>query len=383
MVHAKLSPSAASRWMACTPSAVLEQQFPNTSSVYADEGSHVHALGELLLKEMHGVISKFEADKTMAELLKSQYYSHSNMEFAENYAAFVNEQCVDDFLLFIEQRLEMTQWIQEGFGTADSIVILPSQRKMIFNDYKHGKGVPVYAEHNPQMMIYALGAYHMVGWIYDIDVIEMNIYQPRIDNISSWEIKLIDLIKWADTQLKPKADMAYDGAGEFNPGKACTFCRAKAKCAALANYNLELQRMDFKAPELLTDDELLEVHSRKKLFEDWMAAVEAHIFGEALSGKKWPGLKLVEGRSVRQYSDPVKVAEVLKAKGFTEIYKPETLLALGEMEKKIGKPNFTDIVAPLLVKPPGKPSLVKASDKRPELANIEDDFKIESEDEDI
>lgn len=383
MAHAKLSPSAASRWMACTPSAVLEQQFPNISSVYAEEGSFVHSLGEILLKNMHEMVTPVEYKKQFALLEKNGFYSSANFEYAEGYAHFVNDQCVGDFLLFVEQKLDLSQWIEEGYGTGDAIVVLPSQRKMIFDDYKHGKRVKVDAVDNAQLMIYALGAYYMVGWIYEIDEIEMNIYQPRLDNVSSWSISLKDLIQWAQEKLMPKAKLAFAGLGEFNPGKACTFCRCKAKCRALADFNMELARMDFKQPDLLTDEEILEVHSKQKLFEEWMKAVNGYIFTEAIAGKKWEGLKLVESKTNRKYSDEGKVAEVLTKNGFTEFYKAPSLLGLGDLEKKIGKAKFGEIVNPLLVKPTGAPTLASVNDKRPELADVKDDFQVLDENEDI
>ncbi len=381
MAHAKLSPSAATRWMACTPSAVLEQGFPNTSSSYADEGTLAHALCEALLREMHGQITKEQFDIEFAKIKQDQYYDSTMLEYCEQYAMFVNEQCIEDFHLFIEQKLDMTDWVPEGFGTADAIVILPLQRKIIFNDLKYGKGIRVDAKQNAQLKIYALGVLQTMQFIFgddSFDLIETNIYQPRIDNISGYSYTVKELFEWAEKELKPAAKLAFDGKGEYKAGKHCYWCRAKATCRALADYNLKLAEMDFQNPDLLTDEEILKVYEQKAIFENWMEAVTTHLLATAIEGKTWLGLKVVEGRSVRQYGDPIKVAEVLKSHKYEDIYKPQALLPLGEMEKKVGKKPFNEIVGPLLIKPSGKPALAPADDKRPTWSKkVENDFNVE------
>ena len=383
MAHAKLSPSAATRWMACTPSAVLAASFPNKSSSYSDEGTLAHSLCEALLREMHGQITKAEFDKAFAEIKKSQYYDSSMLDYCAGYAAFVNEQCVGEFHLFIEQKLDMTRYVPEGFGTADAIVILPKERKIIFNDLKYGKGIKVDAKQNSQLKIYGLGTLETMEFIFGegaFDIIETNIYQPRIDNISGYSYTTAELLDWAETKLKPAADLAFEGLGEYKAGNHCYWCPAKAQCRALADYNMELAKMDFKSPDLLTDEEILKVYEQKAIFENWMDAVSSHLLETAINGKEWSGLKVVEGRSVRSYSDPVKVAEVLKANNFEDIYKPLALLPLGEMEKKIGEKPFNEVIGPLLVRPQGKPTLAPESDKRPTFAkNVENDFEAQTD----
>jgi hypothetical protein len=380
--HAILSPSAASRWLTCTPSARLEQEFPNTSSSYADEGTLAHAVGECILRQLSGMITSAEAEMIMAVHINNQYYSKELHDYAEGYAYFVWNQCKPGKThLFIETRLDMTEWIEDGFGTADALII--GEKVLIFDDYKHGKGVPVYAPNNAQLMIYALGAYEMFKEIYEIDRIQMNIYQPRIDNISSWEISVAELLEWAKKDLKPKAALAYAGEGEFAPGKACTFCRAKATCRALHDYNMELAALDFKNPDLLTDEEVLEVIDRSDMFTKWIASVENYALATAVSGEKqWPGMKVVEGRSNRKYNSEIIVATKLEMAGYVDIYKPKALLPLGEMEKKLTKPVFAEIVEPLLIKPPGAPTLVKESDKRQPYSVAAGEFKVIA-DEDI
>lgn len=381
MAHALLSPSSASRWMACTPSAVLEKQFPNTSSKFADEGTCAHALCEILVKFEHHLIDQNKFDSEFKKVKKSEYYNDQMLEYCEGYAAFINEQCVGEYDLFIEQKLDMTKYISEGSGTADCVVALPSKRRAIFDDLKYGKGLKVDAKQNSQLKIYALGLLETLEFIYGkdaFDEIETNIYQPRLDNISSYTYTVKELLEWAENDLKPKALLAFAGEGELKAGTHCTFCKAKAKCRALADFNMDLAKMDFQNPYLLTDEELLKVYQQKGIFDNWMDAVTEYVFGEALAGKKWNGFKLVAGRSVRQYSDQTKVADALKAKGHTDIYKPLSLLGLGELEKKVSKPVFNEVVGPLLVKTEPKPALAPDSDKRPTWSSsAENDFGVE------
>lgn len=380
MSHAKLSPSAATRWMACTPSAVLEQSFENKSSSYADEGTLAHALCEVLLREMHGQLTKEQVTEELLRIEKSEYYNGQMYDYCNEYAMFVNEQCVGDFHLFIEQKLDMTTWIPEGFGTADAVVILPAERKIIFNDLKYGKGIKVDAKQNSQLKIYALGVLQTMQFIFGddaFDIIETNIYQPRIDNISPYSYSVKELLTWAENELKPAAELAFEGLGEFKAGNHCYWCRAKANCRHLAEYNLKLAEMDFKKPDLLTDEEILQVYAQKAIFENWLDAISNYLLETAIKGKAWPGLKVVEGKSNRAYSDQEKVASVLTANGFKseQIYNPAKLKGLGDLEKAITKPKFNEIVGPLLVKPKGKPTLVDESDKRPTWSDdVANDF---------
>lgn len=379
--HAILSPSAANRWMVCTPSARLEQEFPNVSTSYADEGTLAHAVGECILRQLAGFISSAEAETIMAVHMNNQYYNKELHDYAESYAYYVWNQCKPGITsLFIETRLNMTEWVEDGFGTADAIIV--ADRVLIFDDLKYGKGVPVFATDNSQLMIYALGAYYEFREIFEIDTIQMNIYQPRIDNISSWEISVTDLLEWAEKDLKPKAALAYTGEGEFAPGKACLFCKAKATCKALHDYNMELAKLEFKNPDLLTDEEVATVMERADMFTKWIDAVEMYALATAISGEKsWKGFKVCEGRSVRRYSDEKKVEEVLKARGFEEIYTEPKLLGLGALEKKVTKPIFIELVEPLLIKPPGAPVLVPISDKRAVYPVTTNEFKAYSDDE--
>lgn len=381
--HALLSPSSATRWMACTPSAVLSQNFENTSSSYAQEGTTAHELCEAILREMHGQISKAEFDVIFENIQKSKYYDSAMLDYCEQYAAYVNEQCVGDYHLFIEQKLDMTNWVEGGTGTADGTVILPAERKIIFTDLKYGKGLKVDAKQNSQLKIYALGVLQTMQFIFGddaFDTVMTTIYQPRLDNISEYSYTVKELLEWAENDLKPKAILAFAGEGEFKAGPHCGFCLCKAKCKALADFNMELAKHDFQNPDLLTDEELIKIYQQKDIFDNWISAVGDYIFNEALTGKKWEGFKLVAGRSVRQYSDQAKVAEALKVKGYTDVYKPASLLGLGELEKRITKVPFNEIVGPLLIKPEGRPTLVSENDKRPTWApSPENDFEAQTD----
>lgn len=368
--HAKLSPSAASRWMACTPSAHLESGFPNTTSSFAEEGTLAHAISETILRLDHGQITEKEYDSLIAAYTKDKYYNDEMWEHCQNYVDFVNLSAFEPgSYVFIEQRLDMTNYIPEGFGTGDCLVIRDKVLK--FFDLKYGKGVKVSAINNSQLKIYALGALNDYGHLFEIDVIELNIYQPRLDGASTWCITVKDLLHWAETELKEKALLAFEGKGEFSPGDNCKFCRAKAQCRALKNFNFELAAIAFKDPDLLSMEEISEVLEKEDLFTNWIGAVKAFVFAKALAGEKIPGYKLVEGRSVRQYRDEQEVIDKLKKNKFKDIFTVPKLVSMTELTKRIGKGKFDELVAPLLVKPTGKATLVPESDKRPELQSTD------------
>jgi hypothetical protein len=376
--HAILSPSGAHRWLNCTPSARLEQKFADTASEVAREGTLAHALGELILKFKLKKISKTVFNREFKVIEQDALYDHSMQEHAEAYSVFVLEQLSEaqahtkDAAVFLEHKLNLTEYVPEGFGTGDAIII--ADRVMDIIDLKYGKGVLVSAENNKQMMLYSLGALRDFDFVYDIKTVRMTIFQPRIDNFSTWELSVEDLRKWAEDDLKPRAALAFNGEGEFSPGTHCQFCKAKATCKANAEMNLQLASYDFKTPELLTDEEVKDILDRSDLFTNWLKAVNDHALNEAVNNnKKWPGYKLVEGRSNRKYSDESVVASKLLSQGFAEdmIYKKRELFGITDMTKNIGKKQFDLFVTDLLVKPPGKPALVPLEDKRPEYNSTE------------
>lgn len=263
----------------------------------------------------------------------------------------------------------------EGFGTGDLVIVADGILTVI--DLKYGKGVAVEAEWNPQMMLYGLGALELFDAIYDIDTVRMTIYQPRLESVSTWEISVYDLMDWVETELKPKAQLAIHGDGEFRCGSWCRFCKAKDTCRARAEEYLRLAQMEFKAPALLSDEEIAEILKVADDLAKWAADVYAFATDEAIThGKQWAGFKLVEGRSNRKYTDEEEVAEAAKAAGYTDIYK-STLVGITEMEKLMGKKRFSEVLGKLVYKPQGKITLVTESDKREAVmtATAEADFK--------
>ena len=370
--HAVLSPSGASRWLSCTPSARLEEQFPDRAGAAASEGTLAHALGELLIRFKTKMITRTEYGRALAKIQADSQYEAAMFEYAEGYAVFVLEALNEsrshtkDALLFLEQKLDLTEYVPEGFGTGDVVIIADGVLKII--DLKYGKGVPVSAVNNSQMKLYALGALRQFSLLYDISTVEMTIYQPRLDSVTTDNIEASELQKWADEYLIPRASMAFAGKGEYTPGDHCRFCKAKAVCRANADFNLELAKHDFKDGNLLNDDDISDIMNRADRFVKWIAAVEEHALNESVNnGKKWPGYKLVEGRSNRVFNDENAVATKLKA----EAYKDEDLytkklIGITAMEKLVGKTEFPKLLGPFIIKPPGKPTLVPDSDKRPE-----------------
>lgn len=377
-VHAILSASAAERWLNCTPSARLEEPLPDNSGEAAKEGQLAHELAELLLKKELKRITPQKFKSELMRIEKNELYNIAMWEYCENYAVFVMERYAEargknkDAQIFLETKVNLTEYVPEGFGTVDVGIIADHLLDII--DFKYGKGVSVTAEENKQMKLYALGWLDESDYLYDLHTIRLTIYQPRLDNISVFEMPTATLRAWATDFLIPRAALAFEGKGEFNPGSHCQFCKVRATCRANRDFNMTIVRHDFKDPALLDDNEVAELLSREKLFTSWIKSVNEFALDEALNrSKKWPGFKLVEGRSNRKYSDEEKVVATLIKAGFesTEIYKPMELQGIGEMEKIIGKADFQTLLSPLLIKPPGKPTLAPATDKRPELNSAE------------
>lgn len=375
--HALLSPSSAERWLSCTPSARLEQQFPDAAGQAAEEGTLAHRLGELLLQVHLKRIKKFQYEQELEKIKQHPLYDLSMFNYCESYRDFVLEQFHDaqahtkDAQLFLEQKVDLTEFIPEGFGTTDATIIADNTMTVI--DLKYGKGVPVSAVENKQEMTYALGSLAAYEHIYDINTVRMIIYQPRIDNISSWEISATDLKAWAESEVRPKAKLAYDGLGEFQPGKHCRFCRARGICKANADHNLEIAKYEFRDGDLLSDEEVADILDRASAFSTWLKSVQDFALNQAVvHGKKWPGWKVVEGRSNRKYTSEIEVAKLLQAQGYAEeqIFE-KNVLGITKLEKVIGKTAFNALLSPLIIKPAGKPTLAPLSDKRPEYNSAE------------
>lgn len=360
--HAKLSASSAHRWMNCNPSANLEREFADKTSEAAAEGSAAHALCEHKLRKalkMRSVrpVSKYDSDEM-------EMYTNSYVEFVLEQIEVAKQHCTDPFVL-IEQRLDFSCYVPDGFGTGDCLIVADKLLHII--DFKYGLGVLVDAEENPQMMLYALGALQLFDALYDIDTISMSIFQPRRENVSTWTITVAELKEWAEKILRPKAELAFKGEGEFNPGPWCTFCKAAVKCRARAEEKLALAQYEFTKPPLLTDEEIEDILSRLDDLTKWANEIAAYAQDAAINhGKQWNGFKLVEGRSVRKYSDEAAVVAAATAAGYRDIYK-KSLIPITEMEKLMGKKTFAEVLGGLVIKPHGKPTLVPASDKRPAI----------------
>jgi hypothetical protein len=300
---------------------------------------------------------------------------------ASSYAAYILElvevakQTCADPVVLVEQRVDFSRWVESGFGTADCIIIADGILQVC--DYKHGMGILVSAEKNPQMQCYALGALELFDGIYDLDTVRMIIYQPRRDNVSTYELSKDELYRWADEVLKPTADLAFAGDGNFLCGEWCQFCKAKYDCRARADANLELARFDFKLPPLLTDEEVEEILSRIDDLIGWATDIKDYALQQAMSGREWIGWKLVEGRSNRKYTNETAVADTVSDAGFDPY--EHKVLGITAMQKLLGKSRFDELLSVYIEKPQGKPTLVPESDKRPVMNTAKNDFMEEND----
>ncbi|MCI2105518.1 MAG: DUF2800 domain-containing protein [Intestinimonas sp.] len=367
--HAVLSASSSYRWLHCPPSARLCESYADKGSDYAAEGTDAHALCEYKLRKALGL----EAEDPTESLT---WFNAEMDDCANGYAAYVLEQveaakqvCVDPVVL-IEQRVDFSRWVEGGFGTADALIIADGTLKIC--DYKHGLGVLVRAEENPQLMCYALGALELFDKIYDIDTVSMTIYQPRRDNVSTFEMSKDDLYQWANEVLKPTAELAFAGDGSFLCGEWCGFCKAKNDCRARAEANLALAQYEFKLPPLLTDEDIEDILAKVDELVAWASDIKEYALQQAISGKSWSGWKLVEGRSNRKYVNDSVVADVVEHAGFDPYERK--VLGVTAMQKLLGKSRFDELLSPYIEKPQGKPTLVPESDKRPAMSTAAADF---------
>ena len=375
--HAVLSASSSHRWLNCNPSARLEEKFEDNETEAAAEGTAAHALCEHKLRKMLKLRSRKPTSK---------YDCDEMDEYTDGYVEFVSEQIAQakqfckDPLVLIEQKLDFSCYVPDGFGTGDCLVVADHLLHII--DFKYGMGVLVDAVENPQMMLYALGALRLFDSLYEIDTVSMSIYQPRRDNVSTWTISVAELNEWAENTLVPKAKLAFEGKGEFSPGTWCTFCKAAVKCRARAEAKLQLTKYEFAEPPLLSDEEIEDILGRVDDLTKWANEIVAYAQDAAINhGKTWNGFKLVESRTIRKYSDEEAVAQAASDAGYHDIYK-KSLIPITEMEKLMGKKTFAEVLGGLVVKPQGKPTLVPASDKRPAIivTGAEQDFTEITED---
>lgn len=367
--HALLSASSSHRWLNCPPSARLCEQYEDKGSYYAAEGTEAHALGEYKLKTALGIKAK---DPTSA----LTRFSEEMDECANGYAAYILElvetakQTCTDPVVLIEQRLDFSKYVEEGFGTGDCVIIADGTLHIV--DYKHGQGVLVEAADNPQMKLYALGALELFDGIYDIDKVSMTIYQPRRDNVSTHTVFKESLYQWAEEVLKPTAEIAYAGKGEYNCGEWCQFCKAKYECRKRAEQNMELAKLDFKRPPLLEDDEIESILGKIDDLVSWASDIKDYALQAALGGKLWFGWKVVEGKSNRKYVNEDAVAKAVTTAGYDPYY--TSVMGITAMEKTLGKAKFAELLGGLVEKPQGKPTLVPEGDKRPAINTAKNDF---------
>lgn len=373
--HALLSASSSHRWLNCPPSARLCENYEDKGSEYAQEGTDAHSLCEHKLKLALGMDTTDPTENL-------SFYNEEMEQCACDYASYVLElveeakKICKDPVVLIEQRLDFSRFVAEGFGTGDCEIIADGTLYIV--DYKHGKGVEVSAVENPQMMLYALGALELFDGIYDIDTVRMAIFQPRRENVSVCVMSKEDLLQWAYNDLMAKAKLAYEGGGEFACGDWCRFCKAKAACRKRAEYNLELAKYDFAMPDTLEDAEIAAILEKADELAAWAADVKEFALQQALNGVRYAGFKVVEGRSNRKYTDEDAVADTVKKAGY-DPYEPK-LLGITAMEKLLGKKQFAKLLSGLVEKPQGKPALVPESDKRQEMnidkaASAAEDFK--------
>lgn len=374
--HALLSPSAAHRWLNCPKAPRLEATVEDTGSDYAREGSLAHAYCARKLKATLGRDTQAE-EAEIAEL-RSQYHTGEMDGYTDAYAAEVLDRyntakaTTRDAVLAVETRLELEEWIPGAHGTADATIIADETMEII--DFKYGKGVRVEAPDNPQMMIYALGAWAQFNWLYAIERVRMTIIQPRLDNVSSWTVSVDALLEWADEVLRPRALAAYAGDGEATPGEWCRFCKVKSQCAALAGKCRDVAE-SVTDPALMTPERMAaDVLPWLATIKSWVSGVEEYALAQALGGVRYPGYKLVEGRSVRRITDEGAVAEALAREGYApeEYLKPAALYGIGELERMMGKKRFALVCGDYIEKPRGKPALAPASDKRAEYTPGDD-----------
>ena len=369
--HAVLSASSSHRWLACPPSALLCAKEKDKPSEFALQGTDAHTLCEHKLKLALGQQSKDPTENLT-------FFDEEMADCTDMYAQYVMEQlsaakekCSDPIVL-VEQRLDFSKWVPEGFGTGDCVIVADETLTVI--DFKYGVGILVDAENNPQMMCYALGSVSLFDGIYDIKDITMTIFQPRREHVSTFSISKETLLSWAENTLAPTAELAAKGEGEYKAGSHCQFCKVKATCRKRAEYNLELVRYDFEMPESLEDDEIEVILAKADELVSWANDIKEYALQKAVSGKEWKDWKLVEGRSNRRYVNDKAVAEKIESAGYDPYEKK--VIGITAMTKMLGKTKFEELLSGLIEKPQGKPTLVPMSDKRPAMKNTAfNDFK--------
>lgn len=375
--HAKLAPSAAVRWLTCTAAPALEAGYPSETSTYAEEGTLAHSFAEAAAKYSTAQIKESTYKSKLAKLKKEKLFAPEMIVHAEEYSVEVASLLAKamyktpDAFCDVEVKRDLTEWIPDGFGTADCVIIADDTITVI--DYKYGKGVAVEARKNPQMMIYALGALAKYSALYDIELVNMEIIQPRLGGMNGWTITAAELTAWAENTLKPAAEEAASGTGKFCPSEqACRFCKARGECRARAD---QIVRVFDEAPELtntLTNDEIGNLLEKTKDMEAWLKDLKDTAFKKLSDGEQVFGWKLVEGRSVRKITDERLVGDRLMEYGVPdEVIFPRKLCSITTIEKLLGKTDAAKLLDGCIEKPKGAPTLAPASDKRPEYKHAD------------
>ena len=364
--HARLSASSAHRWLECPPSVRATENIPDTTTLYAEEGTAAHEVAEYKVRRYLGETDIPVPNTGQFDAEEIDKYTDTYLGYVTDKVETIKKSC-QGALVLVEQRLDFSNYVPDGFGTGDLVIIADNVMQII--DLKYGKGVAVAADNNPQMMLYALGAINLFGHLYDIKTVQLSIVQPRLDNISEWAISAADLTEWAETVVKPTAQLAAAGEGDFKAGDHCRFCKLKATCRKRAKLMLETAKYDYKPPAELTETEIAEVLKVASQLSKWADDVFAYAQAQAVNnGVSWDGFKLVEGRSVRKYTDEDKIADICRDNGYTisQIYKT-SLIGITDMERLMGKKKFRELLSEYIVKPKGKLTLVPESDKREEV----------------
>ena len=374
--HALLSASGSKRWLTCTPSARLEATLPEPkkpagSFDFSVEGTLAHSLAEIKLRLHYSQITQEEYEQELQEIQINKYYTDELADYVDNYVLYVRSQIGESDTPLFEQRVDFSDWVPDGFGTADVVILSKHSIRVI--DLKFGKGIPVQAQDNPQLRLYALGAWSKFKEEYpDIKEVSYTIHQPRLDSISTDGTSINKLVDWATTYVKKQAKKAWSGAGEFIPGDHCQFCKAKATCRARADFNAELAKQEFRAPPLLSEEEISEVLVKAQDLRTWVNDVEEYALERAVNENKIPdGFKLSTSITHRKIADQMLAAEVLREKGVPEeaIWEPRKIKSIASLEKLGGKGQVIAWLGGLIQRPEGSPKLVRIKE------TAKEDFK--------
>ncbi len=378
--HALLSASSSKRWLNCTPSVKLEEGFENTTSVFAEEGTLAHELGEITLRLNLGEFTKRKYSSQLTKIMDNELFTKDMPDYVGMYVDTCMEKVSEakattpDAIAIVEQKLDFSNWVPDGFGTGDFVIIADGTMEIC--DLKYGKGVAVSAKDNSQMRLYALGAISQFEFLYDIQKVKMTIIQPRLDSISTDEMTVEELLNWADEVVRPTAELAIKGEGEFCTGDHCKFCRAKAVCRARADKNMELAQYEFQKPPTLDNNDIGFILSRVDELTSWATDVKEYALKQALQGEEFDGFKVVEGRSNRKWANEKAVGDILLEQGFLEnIIYTKKLTGISNIESAIGKKEVNRLLGDYIIKPQGKPTLALVTDKRAVFNPAKADFE--------